>query len=172
MGTIPPPPETKREPLPARRLQAGEGTKRNQMEGIPPAALDETRLRASLPTSNPNPGGTRDSGSRPPLAQETSGNGGGVPNLFRRLESPPPFFTEGIKLSHFPGPRGARLALCPGPELGGAPEGKTSHPRLEGRRAAPRAGGRGSEPGLGPAAASRPTFGAGGRSGCSVVCDP
>ncbi|XP_061257222.1 basic proline-rich protein-like [Bos javanicus] len=81
MGTIPPPPETKREPLPARRLQAGEGTKRNQMEGIPPAALDGTRLQASLPTSNPNPGGTRDSGSRPPLAQETSGNGG------RRSES-------------------------------------------------------------------------------------
>lgn len=65
-----------------------------------------------------------------------------MPKLFKRLEShppPPAFFTESIKLSHFPGPRRARLALCPVPELGGAPEGKTSHLRLEGRRAAPRA---------------------------------
>ena len=62
---------------------AAPGRRRHQTEpagGDPAAALAETRLRApsSPPHPEPHPRGTRDSGSRPPLAQETSGSGGGV----------------------------------------------------------------------------------------------
>ncbi|XP_027384038.1 basic salivary proline-rich protein 4-like [Bos indicus x Bos taurus] len=152
MGTIPPPPETKREPLPARRLQAGEGTKRNQMEGIPPAALDETRLRASLPTSNPNPGGTRDSGSRPPLAQETSGNGG------RPSNSPISRDPEG------PGSLSARSPSWGAPLRGRPP---ISALRVGEQLQEPRPSVRAW---LGSRRRVPPTFGAGGRSGGVSGC--
>ncbi|XP_027817347.2 collagen alpha-2(I) chain-like [Ovis aries] len=113
MGTIPPPPETKREPLPAR------GSRQEK-------APNGTSWR-----------GSRRRASRDP----TSGS---------LLTSPPRTPPQGD-------PRlGVTASPCPR--------------NFGERRGAPRAGGRGSEPGLGPAAASRPTFGAAGRSGGVSGC--
>lgn len=75
-GDHPLPPRDKREPLPAqrvaRRLRA-EGTKRNQPEDWFSSCRPHWRrpdfgLPPHLPNPNPTPGGSRGSGSRPPLA--------------------------------------------------------------------------------------------------------
>lgn len=93
MGTTPPPPETKREPLPARGSRQEKAPNGTSWRGSRRrASRDPTSgFLLTSPPRTPPQGGTRDSGSRPPLAQETSGSGGGcVPKLFKRLESPPP----------------------------------------------------------------------------------
>ncbi|KAM7228534.1 hypothetical protein CapIbe_020988 [Capra ibex] len=79
MGTIPPPPETKREPLPARGSRQEKAPNGTSWRGSRRrASRDPTSgFLLTSPPRTPPQGGTRDSGSRPPLAQETSGSGGG-----------------------------------------------------------------------------------------------
>lgn len=127
-GDHPPAPRDQERAPSGPRLQAGEGTKRNQLEGIPPAALAGPGLRAPPHLPHPEPhsqGGPGDSGSRPPCSKKSSGSGGGAcPNFLKGSNPPPPSPPKASNSATSRDPEGPGSLSRPGPELGGAPEGK------------------------------------------------